>query len=275
MSARPTEPARSGFGARVRRFLRGGERTTGLPPSSNGASSLHLAWEVPAGSFTAAAVDLEVLEPPVVPRLYFWAMQVDWVDDRGRRSGGAHIGLQWHPGHPGSTAVNWGGYDHRGVELGGSESPLPSSTGNPNTRDLAWQPGVRYRLGVARAEDRDPAGGAAAWAGSVSWPGGGVHVRDLHVVGSGSAPGTGIVSVSTWSEVFARCDDPTVAVRWSAPELDGAAGGSRPAAVRTSYQSHADGGCANTDSSVDEVGLVQRTATTRVNGPGTRLVVPG
>lgn len=254
---------------RLGRLLRRDGRTTGLPPSANGASSFHLVWDLPGGRFSEASVDLEVLEAPAVPRLHFWAMQVDWVDDGGRRAGGAHIGLQWHPGHPGSTAVNWGGYDHRGVELGGTGSSLPSATSNANTRDLVWEPGVPYRLTVARAAGRDPVDGTAAWAGSVSWPGGGVHVRDLHVGGGW------ISSVMTWSEVFARCDDPSVAVRWSRPQVVEAGEPLRPAGARTSYQSHADGGCANTDSSPDEVGIVQRTSTERLAGHGTWLPFPG
>lgn len=268
MSNRPTEPAPRGIRSRLGRLLGSGDRTSGVPPSANGASSFHLAWELPAGPFSTAAVDLEVLEPPTVPRLYFWAMQVDWVDGRGRRAGGAHLGLQWHPDHPGSTAVNWGGYDHRGVELGGGVSPLPSATSNANTRDLAWEPGVPYRLTVARAADRDPGDGTAAWAGTVSWSGGDVHVRDLHVEGES------IQSVTTWSEVFARCDDPSTAVRWSRPAVLAAGEPVRPPGVRTSYQTHADGGCANTDSSPDDVGIVQRTSTPRLNGAGTRLEVP-
>ena len=102
----------------------------------NGASSFHLAWDAPTGPWIGADVVLEVTEPPTVPALYFWALQVSF-EDRGRAAGGAHLGLQWYPPHPGSTAVNWGGYAPDGRELDGSNSLLPSATGNPNTRDFA------------------------------------------------------------------------------------------------------------------------------------------
>jgi len=75
-----------------------------------------------------------------------------------------------------------------------------------------------------------------------------------------------------WSEVFARCDDPSVAVRWSDPSattLDGAT--VRPDRLSTNYQTHADGGCANTDSSPDGVGIVQRTNTERATPTGAVL----
>jgi hypothetical protein len=47
-----------------------------------------------------------------------------------------------------------------------------------------------------------------------------------------------------WSEVFARCDDPSVTVRWS--DLH-----PHTSTIRTSYQRHEDGGCANTRSTFD------------------------
>lgn len=256
-------------GARPSGGTRG--RTTGLPTSSNGASSMHLAWDLPPGASDGAAVTLEVLEPPTVDRLYFWALQVDWVDGRGRRAGGAHLGLQWYPPHPGATAVNWGGYDHAGRELEGSTSALPSATRNPNTRDLSWRPGAPYRLEVGRAPaERDPGDGRVAWEGRVTGPdGAAVVVRDLWVAG------VAVTGVTMWSEVFARCDDPSVAVRWSAPVASVAGSGVAPAGCRVSYQSHSAGGCANTDSSADAVGLVQRTATQRRTPAGSVLPVPG
>jgi hypothetical protein len=217
-------------------------RTTGIPPSANGASSFHLWWEdVPPSD--EVSVVLEVLTPPVVPRLYFWALQVSFVD-RGRHLGAAHLGLQWHPGHPGATAVNWGGYDARtGAELRGTTSPLPSATGNANTRDLAWRPATPYRLRIT-----------ADGAGSVTdlSTGATTVVRRLDV----DAPALTLVSPVVWSEVFARCDDPSVTVRWS--DLRPA-----PSRVRPTYQSPADGGCANTLSRPDGDGWLQITSTPR------------
>ena len=245
----------------------GGPRATGNPPSANGASSFHLRWDLHDDA-VAAEVTLEVLEGPTVDRLYFWALQTDFGDERGRRAGGAHLGLQWYRLHPGSTAVNWGGYDPSGRELAGTTSALPSAPGNVNTRDFAWRPRTPYRLAVQLVGS----GGAAgpSWRGAVTGPDGGTTVvRDL------AAAGDRITGVTMWSEVFARCDHPSVAVRWSEPRATTIDGRHvRPDRVVVSYQSRADGGCANTDSSVDEVGLVQRTAVPRVTAPGARLAVP-
>lgn len=254
-------------------------RTTGIPPSANGASSFHLGWRLDGrsgdrldGRFDTAAVTLEVLDAPVVPRLYFWALQVD-VDGPVGRVGGAHLGLQWHPQYPGSTAVNWGGYHAAGGELQGSESALGSTLGNPNTRDLPWAPQRPYRLRVERVEDpphQSLPSGWSAWRGSVEdlSVGRRVVVRDLFV------PGDSIVAVTMWSEVFARCDDPPVTVRWSDPVASGAGTSVVPAALVVNYQTHADGGCANTDSSVDAIGALQRTAVPRRTRQGTHLPVP-
>ncbi len=254
------------------RLLRLGTRTSGRPPSANGASSFHLRWDL-AGRFRSVEVTLEVLRPPEVTDLHFWALQADFGDRSGAHRGGAHLGLQWHSGHPGSTAVNWGGYDAAGRELWGSDSALPSRTGNVNTRDLGWLPGVAYRLSI------DPVPGEAGWwSGSVvplgpdrrtpSAPA--VEVRRLHVPGSDEL--TGFV---VWSEVFAPCDAPSVVVRWSDPtavSVDDRI--RRPDTCTTSYQRHEDGGCANTVSTPDELGILQVTSCERTVAPGTRLTVP-
>lgn len=235
-------------------------RTSGRPPSANGASSLHLAWRWPGSPppLTSVAVTLTVLEPPQVDALYFWALQASFVEGpgAGRRHGGGHVGLQHHPRVPGHRAVNWGGYGADGVELRGTESALPSSLGNPNTRDLAWEVGRPHRLAVHRSE--------VGWAATVD----GVLVRELH------AGGDRLAEVVVWSEVFARCDDPPVAVRWSDPAATTAGGGEvRPEAVVTRYQSVPAGGCSNTSSDADgRGGVVQRTATARTTPPG--AVIP-
>jgi hypothetical protein len=242
----------------------GGGRVRGDPPSGNGASSFHLSWDLP-GEFAAVSVTLEVLEPPSVDRLYFWALQATFTD-RGRDGGAAHLGLQWHPSYPGRTAVNWGGYRPTGSVLAGSESLLPSSAGNPHTRDYRWSAGRPYRLRIARSPET-----LTAWRGSVTdlRSGRETVVRDL------DAQGTHLRGVVMWSEVFARCEHPSVAVRWSAPEAVTDGGEVvRPTAVVVNYQSHGDGGCANTNSVADEVGLVQRTNCDRATPLGARLAVP-
>jgi hypothetical protein len=239
------------------RMRRTRERDRGRPTSSNRASSFHLRWGgLPTGIVEAEAV-LEVVEPPRVAELYFWALQVTF--SQGARSfGGAHLGLQWHPQHPGSTAVNWGGYAAAGGELDGSTSDLPSALHNPNTRDMAWEPHRPYRLRVARSADRH------GWTGWVDDR----PVRDLF------AGGSELTGLMVWSEVFARCDDPTAAVRWSGlVGRDEAGREHRPDRLTVTYQSVTDGGCTNTDVVVapDGRSVEQRTATPRTVPAGVTL----
>ncbi len=71
--------------------------------------------------------------PPAVPRLYFWALQVSFASGP-RLQGGAHLGLQWHPRYPGSTAVNFGGYGPAEGAPGcwrGRTSELPRAAAQP------------------------------------------------------------------------------------------------------------------------------------------------
>ncbi len=243
--------------------------TAGTPPSGNGASSFHLAWVVdppPAGQvWIAAEAVLEVLVAPSVPALSFWALQASF-HDRGRAAGAGHLGLQWHSGHPGSTAVNWGGYGAGGGELEGSTSTLPSAMGNVNTRDFRWDAGVAYRLRISRAGEGP--GGRQAWRGEVTnlESGDTTVVRDLY------ADGTELGDAIVWSEVFARCDDPSASVRWSGMCLEDDRGGRTAASrVQVNYQSLTDGGCATTDSAVDGIGVVQTTGTTRRTAQGAVL----
>lgn len=258
--------------------------TAGRPPSGNGASSFHLFWDLPAGvgAVVAVEVTLEVVEPPATDDLVFWALQASFADGAGRPGGGAHLGLQWHRPHPGGTAVNWGGYRHGGGELAGSVSALPSAPGNVNTRDFPWRPGTPYRLRIEAVGPVPTAapgasgipGGLAAWRGSVTDARTGVTtvVRDLY------APGDRLVGPMVWSEVFAPCDAPGGAVRWSAPTVVAADGGAHPVReVSVNYQSLGDGGCVTTDSAADgRGGIVQRTGTARRTPHGARLTLgPG
>jgi len=252
-----------------RRFLSGAprlQRVSGPPTSSNGASSMHLFWEVPPHPLSEVRADLTVVEPPAVDKLYFWALQVNFVD-AGADRGGAHIGLQHHPTYPGGGAVNWGGYHpHGGGELDGSVSELPSALGNVNTRDYQWQGGRPYRFRVFQA-------GQGRWRGTVTDLESGVEtmLRDLYVEADA------LVRPMVWSEVFADCDHPTTAVRWTNLSADLAGGGEvRALSVRTNYQSFANGGCDNTNSAVDpdHGGFVQRTNIERVNRGGSVLTLP-
>ncbi len=198
---------------------------------------MHLHWVLPpeARHLVAVSATLTVIVPPAVSELYFWALQASFVDARGQRTGAAHLGLQWHPGHPGSTAANWGGYRTGGGELSGTQARLPSARGNPNTRDFVWEPGRPYRL-------RIDAAGPGEWRGSID----GVELRRLH------GGGSGLAGPVVWSEVFARCDDPPVVVRWTDFEADTADGTlMRPTGVRFTYQASVDGGCDNTTARPD------------------------
>jgi len=253
---------------RVRAFFDGRDRTDGEPRSANGASSLHLVWEIPQNPLIEVSATLEVLQPPSVGRLYFFALQVSFATERSLR-GGAHLGLQWNPKFPGSTAANWGGYEPGGGLLSGAPSSLPSSRNDPNTRDFPWREGRRYRLRVAPFPDAP--GDLHAWRGTITdlEDGRETVVRDLH------AKGAHLIAPIVWTEAFARCEHPSVAVRWSDLRAVNESGAEiRPARVRVNYQARAEGGCDNTSVVVDELGLVQATATQRQLPQGAIVVVP-
>jgi hypothetical protein len=234
-------------------------RTRGFPPSGNGASSFHLGWRLPpdAGHLVSASATLEILTPPVVEHLYFWALQIAFPG-----AGAAHLGLQWNHRHPGFGAVNWGGYAADGSLLAGTESPLPSTPDDPNTRDYPWQSGRPYKLGVHRTDE-------GGWRGEVTdlTTGDPTTVRDL----GAAAPYLGDPMV--WSEVFARCDDPAVTVRWSQFQVVTDGGDPfAPSALVVNYQSHVEGGCANTTSVLDDRGgVLQITSTERTTPQGAAL----
>jgi hypothetical protein len=235
------------------------ERASGFPPSGNGASSFHLGWRLPgtAGHLVEAAVTLEVTHVPIVDHLYFWALQVGFPG-----AGGAHLGLQWNRAFPGYHAVNWGGYAVDGSLLPGTDSALPSRPGDPNTRDYSWQPKRAYRLRVHRVDE-------GRWRGEVTDVETGLAtiVRDLF------AASPFLAEPIVWSEVFARCDDLSVTVRWSDFEVTTESGDRiTPSALVVNYQSYADGGCTNTTSILDDAGtLLQITNTERATPQGTAI----
>ena len=232
-------------------------RERGLPPSPNGASSFHVWWDVPDVPLASVSVILEVLKPPEVDRLAFFAIQASfWSPDR--HEGGAHTGIQWNPRHPRYLAVNWGGYDCDGTILPGTESSLPSTPLDPNTRDFAWQPGARYRLTIG---PRIPGvHGPSRWPARIEGLDTGEDVVVRHLLCDGDHLRSPIV----WSELFTRCDDPPIEVRWSEPsalDLDG-----EPVSVRrgrVTYQAYDAGGCTNTTVEPDGVGIVQRSGCER------------
>jgi hypothetical protein len=200
---------------------------------------------------TEVSAVVEIVRPPVVASLYFWALQVGFA--RGGESMGAgHTGLQWHPGAPGG-AVNWGGYDETGRELEGTPSPLPQ-VDSANTVAWPWQPGRPYRFTVS-------AGPTGTWRSQVTdlTDGRQVTLREL------VSAGTELTSPVVWTEMFARCDDPPVTARWSQLQVRGADGAVvSPSALVSTYQSFADGGCSNTESRPDGTGVMQVTG---LDGP--------
>jgi hypothetical protein len=196
-----------------------------------------------------------------VARLYFWALQVSFVD-AGKELGAGHTGLQWHPAAP-EGAVNWGGYASGGANggggvLAGTASELAPVDG-PHTRHFPWLPGRRYRFrvwsphpGAWRSEVTDLAGGGT------------VAIRDLLV------PASALASPVVWSEVFAHCEDAATEVRWS--DLEAVRPSGEVLAVRSvrlTYQSHDDGGCANTETRAERDCFVQVTGL-----PGPRPAAP-
>jgi hypothetical protein len=237
-------------------------REIGPPTSSNGASSMHLFWMTTAHPFVELRATIEVIEPPVVPKLYFWALQASF-EEQGRIKGGAHFGLQHHPQYPGNGAVNWGGYRDTGGELDGSSSDLSSALKNVNTRDYRWQPRRPYRYRIYNAADDH-------WRGSITdlITGQETVVRDLHVNADF------LVNPMVWTEAFADCGDAPAAVRWY--DLEGLTwdGTRHPVStVTVNYQSYADGGCTNTNVSMDGSAFVQRTGIPRSTPTGSQLTL--
>jgi hypothetical protein len=219
--------------------------------------SFHLYWDLPL-PVREAMVTLEVIEPPSVDRLYFWALQASFLDGSVSH-GAAHLGLQWNPRYPEHRAVNWGGYDPQGAVLPGSDSALPSKPSNRNTRDFPWLPGRKYRLRI------HPSTGG--WRGEVTDLETGVAtvVRDLH------AGGVHLGRLIVWSELFCDCADPPSVVAWSDPAAIGLSGEHlAPRAFRVNYKAE---GCPNTNVYTDGDRVYQATASDRITPQGSLVAV--
>ncbi|MBN1319987.1 MAG: hypothetical protein JXA87_04010 [Thermoleophilia bacterium] len=281
----------SRLGDFLRNLIGRGPREAGAPEvnarhaetrhSPNGASSFHLIWEsfigpAPHPRLAEVSAVLEVIEPPGVEALYFWALQVDLADDRGVWGGG-HTGLQWNRRYPGGRAVNWGGYrspEQGGQVLAGTLSSLPGFSGDPNTLTYAWETGRPYRLRVYRSPDI-----VGAWRAEVTdlWSGVSTVIRDLLPDAGRGVAGSYLTRPIVWSEVFADCEAPSVTVRWSdLTAVDEGGSVVRPEAVRVNYQSPQDGGCSNTTALADENGgLLQVTNVPRLVEQGAVLPLSG
>ncbi len=258
----------------------GGPREAGPPRAPNGASSFHLLWQMPGGSgpqdrTVEVSAVLEVLVPPRVKALYFWALQVDLADERGVWGGG-HTGLQWNRRYPDGTAVNWGGYASQsqgGVVLAGTTSPLGGFPDDPNTLAYSWQPERPYRLRVYPSPET-----RGAWRAEVTDLASAVTstIRDLLPPPGRGGTGSHLARPLVWAEVFAECDAPSVTVRWSELQaVDDNGVVLHAEAVKVNYQSWSAGGCPNTTVAVDQAGgVLQVTNTPRLVEQGAVLALP-
>ena len=247
-----------------------GSRETGPPRSENRASSFHAMWELPAAArLVEVSAVLEIVVPPVVPDLYFWALQVDFAS-AFRIHGGGHTGLQWNRRYPGGTAVNWGGYasrEHGGAILPGSVSDLPGFTDDPHTLAYPWECERPYLLRIFRPSNR-----LGVWRAEVTELSTGRTsvVRDLYV------DGDSLARPIVWSEVFADCDAPSVTVRWSDLQaIDETGNVLQPERIRVNYQPASQGGCTNTTVTADAWGLLQVTNTARTAPQGSVVGLRG
>jgi hypothetical protein len=197
-------------------------------------------------------VDLTVLWRPEHSRLCFWALQASFGGSQGK-TGAAHTGLQWNARHPRNRAVNWGGYHTAGAVLDGTPSRLASAPGHVNTLDYEWEPGVRYRFRIEQSPE------PGWWSAFVTAPDGDpLEIRRLH------GGGDRLTAPVVWSEIFAACDDPSVAVRWEDPVAFTDTGPVRPRAYRVTYGSVERGSCSNTTVLVSDGGVLQVTNVERL-----------
>jgi hypothetical protein len=234
-----------------------------------------------ASRLVEVSATLEIVQPPRVRSLYFWALQVDFADENGRTWGGGHTGLQNNRRFRGGTAANWGGYASQelgGAVLPGTDPGLYAFPGDPNTMAFPWERGRRYRFRVHRSPDVE-----SAWRSEITDLDSGENtvLRDLMPPagsrGRSGAAGPGyLCRPMVWSEVFADCDAPSVAIRWSGLTALAEDGSTvTPRAVVANYQSHQDGGCGNTTVRQDGDSVLQVTGVPREVEQGGRLEFGG
>ena len=223
-------------------------RDSGLPTSSNGASSFHLFLPESDTVFAEeVCATINIGADPDDNFLRFWALEVDFADTAGGLFGAAHMGLQWIDGFPDSNAVNWGGFDANGVLLTGPGF----LAGGPNTFEYDWTPNTDYKYrvyyvspGVARAEITDLSTGVVT------------PIRDLNVGNNATL----FRAPRVWGEIFAPCDD-LEPLCWEWTDWNWTLNGvnDTPGSVFANYQSHADGGCTNQSTIETADGAMQCT----------------
>ena len=160
-------------------------------------------WELPpaGGPIVAASARLIVEAAPPVDELYFWALQASFTDGSGRRARRRPPGPAVARRRTRAPAPPTGAATRPAAAiLPGSESALPS----------AHRQRQHPRPGGSRAcptalDDR--AGAPAAGLGRAR--------STAPSCARLAAGGDRLDGLMVWSEVFARCDDPPVAVRWS------------------------------------------------------------
>jgi len=254
---------RAGTVAGMRSWIRARARR---PARYNGPTSAHLWFAgVPPGPWRAVSATLEVITEPTTAHLYFWALQASFTDGRGTAFGAAHTGLQWNPRHPDGRAVNWGGYGRTAdvsSVLDGTHSDLPGIPGDENTRNYRWRSGAASRFTIDR--------GDRGWRSTITdtstdEP---TTIRELY------AEGDRLDGFVVWMEIFAPCDAPTTAVRWSDLEVTDASRGVAHSvrSLRTSFPD-VPGACTNNDSRVDTDGWLQLTNDHRTARTATTLTI--
>lgn len=180
---------------------------------SKAGGGFHLWWQgMPTAEdpdpMVSVSATLEVLRPPEVAKLYFWALQATFCDEHGTPLGAAHAGLQWNPRHPGSRAVNWGGYRTNGASnetLTGTVSKLEGIPGDVNTYNFPWKPNRPYRFDIERS--------GIGWRATIT----DVEAKETTVIRDLSVGGDRLANVVMWTELFCGRSDPPASVRWTTP----------------------------------------------------------
>ena len=237
------------------------ERVAGAPASVNGASTFFLWFGLPYGERIAEiSATLEVTERPEIESLISFAIQSALSRPQ---AGSIHLGLQHNPLFPNNGALRLDGYTADGERLTTSEPEIPSATNDVTTRDYPWKQGVKYTLSIRRGAEIDD--GQFPWSGYIT-----DHISgDTVMIREMISTSTHLRAPILYVESHAPCDSPPFEVRWSDVSTVSVKGGKRSIRfMRADYQLYAAGGCTNTDSFTEGVGLVERTGEKRTTNSG-------